>query len=697
MQPQKRLRVTTERFIEESRKIHGDKYDYSKVTCSAHKDKVTITCKQPGHGDWVCSVNNHLRGSGCPVCGGNIKPTTESWVAKAREIHGDKYDYSKVSYTHRRAKVTIICPTHGEFEQNACDHTGGRGCPKCAGKGLMTTELFIAKAREIHGDRYDYSKAKFRTSTAKINILCKTHGIFEQSYSAHVGQKQGCPKCAGKQLKTTEQFISEAIAVHGDKYRYEKSVYVTSKDKLTVTCRKHGEFQITPMSHLAGQGCWKCFNESRTLTAEQFVKAATEVHNGKYAYDKVVYTQMKNKVTVTCPEHGDWEITAGTHLYSKIGCPWCSGNKHTTDSFIARAKAVHGDNYDYSKVDYVNYDTYVTITCKKHGDFQQSPDSHLQGKGCKRCANVGPSKGQLEVTDFLAQHTKVISEHTFEGSRKSFDIYLPNEKLAVEYDGIFWHSSRKEAMDTRDFEKSALGEKHGVRVIHIYEDEWYFTPDTVKNMLLSAIGKLPRLFARKCSIEYLEDTDVSSFYMDHHIQGNARCPVHIGLFHEGVLVACMSFAVWRSNRHNRDKRHWELVRYAASHTVVGGASKLLKAFIRLGVADRITSYSDVRMFSGKMYEKLGFTFVHQTPPDYQYTNCAKFNWREHKAKFQKSRLQKMFPGCDIENKTERQICEENGYLQIYDCGKIRWDLELAPNADQSEPSLIEEKRHIQIE
>jgi hypothetical protein len=111
--------------------------------------------------------------------------------------------------------------------------------------------------------------------------------------------------------------------------------------------------------------------------------------------------------------------------------------------------------------------------------------------------------------------------------------------------------------------------------------------------------------------------------------------------------------------------------------VVGGASKLLKAFRRENLADKLTSYSDARMFSGNMYAQLGFTRTHQTLPDYYYVNLRVATWRVHKAKFQKKHLAKLFPGCDIENKTEKEICEENGYYQVYDCGKVRWDLDLS--------------------
>ena len=136
------------------------------------------------------------------------KITFEEFIVKAREVHGDKYDYSKVEYVNQLTKVCIICPTHGEFEQTPDSHLHGHGCPKCVGKN-KTTEQFIEEAREVHGDKYDYSKTYYNGAFKKVTIICPIHGEFWQKPTMHlIGQ--GCPKCSGKNKLTTEQFIEEA-------------------------------------------------------------------------------------------------------------------------------------------------------------------------------------------------------------------------------------------------------------------------------------------------------------------------------------------------------------------------------------------------------------------------------------------------------------------------------------------------------
>ena len=187
------------------------------------------------------------------------KKTKEEFIAKAKLVHGDKYDYSKVEYVGALTKVCIICPKHGEFCQEANSHLRGQGCPKCKSKKqTCTTDEFIAKAKKIHGDKYDYSKVNYVNNYTKVCIICHEHGEFWQTPGAHL-RGQGCPKCKSKkQTCTTDEFIAKAKKIHGDKYDYSKVEYVNRKTKVCIICPKHGEFWQTPSAHLRGQGCPKC-------------------------------------------------------------------------------------------------------------------------------------------------------------------------------------------------------------------------------------------------------------------------------------------------------------------------------------------------------------------------------------------------------------------------------------------------------
>ena len=250
-----------EDFISKARAIHGDKYDYSLVQYKNCKTNVKIIC--PIHGVFEQTPDKHINAKqGCPVCSGNMKKTTEQFITEAKQVHGDKYDYSKVNYINRETNVTIICPEHGEFEQLPSNHLKGEGCPYCTGK--MTTEMFISDAIKVHGNKYDYSKTDLnvRDENGRVCIICPEHGEFWQY--THVHKKGcGCPYCAGNAKKTKEQFIEDSRKVHGEKYSYEKFIYEGNHKKGIITCPIHGDFVMTPNKHIISkQGCPYC-NESQ--------------------------------------------------------------------------------------------------------------------------------------------------------------------------------------------------------------------------------------------------------------------------------------------------------------------------------------------------------------------------------------------------------------------------------------------------
>lgn len=186
-------------FIQQASKRHNNKYDYSRVQYKKAMEKVEIVC--PYHGAFYQAPNTHLSsGKGCPHCSGNARHTTETFIEKARSVHGDKYDYSKVVYDkNNKVKLTIICGNHGPFLQSADDHlNSGYGCPECAKAARYDTENdFKMKAQMVHGNKYDYSKVRYTSSKTKVVIICRQHGEFIQEPRTHL-QGNGCPKCAGQ-------------------------------------------------------------------------------------------------------------------------------------------------------------------------------------------------------------------------------------------------------------------------------------------------------------------------------------------------------------------------------------------------------------------------------------------------------------------------------------------------------------------
>ena len=249
--------------------IWGDKFDYSKVNYINNSTKVCIIDRD-GNEFWQTPCN-HLNGCDCTV----NKLDNELFVKRSREIHGDKYDYSKVEYINAKSKVCIICPEHGEFWQLPHGHLNGAGCPKCASlcvKNKLSSNLdkFVNKSHEIHGDKYDYSKVEYINNRTKVCIVCPEHGEFWQIPTNHL-KGVGCPKCSGNISKTTKDFIFDSRKVHGDKYDYTKVEYINNHTKVCIVCPEHGEFWQLPENHInKGYGCPKCAKTYRKKETELY-------------------------------------------------------------------------------------------------------------------------------------------------------------------------------------------------------------------------------------------------------------------------------------------------------------------------------------------------------------------------------------------------------------------------------------------
>ncbi len=208
------MKYTRDDFIQKSVAVHHDRYCYDHAEYTRSSIPVRITCKT--HGDFYQRPNDHLRGRGCPVCGGSKKITTEEFVQRAKEVHGDTFDYSQVEYRNMDSKVTIRCKVHGVFTQWASSHLLGVGCSKCstarAADALrFTTEEFVQRAKEVHGDTFDYSQVKYTGAQDKVQIICKKHGSFFQIANDHL-QGNKCPACKGS-ISRKERLWLDAMGI----------------------------------------------------------------------------------------------------------------------------------------------------------------------------------------------------------------------------------------------------------------------------------------------------------------------------------------------------------------------------------------------------------------------------------------------------------------------------------------------------
>lgn len=262
-----------------------------------------------------------------------VKKSFPTLEARFREKHGAKFDYSKMLIDRMNTKTTIICPIHGEFQQTPSAHLSGKGCNKCAREESgrlrsLSTETFIERAKMVHQDKYIYSKVDyFKNTFSKIIIICPIHGEFLQGVGAHLSGS-GCPKCGdiNVSLKKTTSFYdfeAEASKIHNAKYSYFADGWVNTRTKINIMCPTHGVFSQLPSSHLRGTGCPECAIDLLRDNSSIFIEKAKQVHGEKYDYSKVVYIQNKKKVDIICSIHGVFSQRCDTHLAGH-GCPHCA-------------------------------------------------------------------------------------------------------------------------------------------------------------------------------------------------------------------------------------------------------------------------------------------------------------------------------------------------------------------------------------
>lgn len=294
-------KLSTQEFIDHARSVHGDRYGYSKSEYSGSSKKITIVCSS--HGEFEQIAGTHLKGHHCPKCSGKALLNNDEWIARSRAKHSSKYTYEKCRYTGRGCRVVITCRDHGDFEQKAENHARGDGCSACSGNRKSTTERFVAKAQSVHGARYDYSSTSYVNNHEKVEIRCPDHGAFTQTPASHLSG-QGCAHCAGRGSVSTEQFVSRARQVHGDRYSYLKTNYANNSDLVCITCSEHGDFYQSPSNHVQGRtGCPRCFGKHR-YSKDEWIALAAAVHGDKYDYSEVEYLNAKTRVKIGCGVHG---------------------------------------------------------------------------------------------------------------------------------------------------------------------------------------------------------------------------------------------------------------------------------------------------------------------------------------------------------------------------------------------------------
>ena len=321
----------------------------------------------------------------------------------------------------------------------------------------------------------------------------------------------------------------------------------------------------------------------------------------------------------------------------------------------------------------------IIIFCEKCNNYSKLLKHQFFGRVkynnivCTNCNKLGQSfisSKELEINDFInSLGFNTIQTYKTDKEKMEIDILIPEKNIGIELNGLYWHSElfKDEKFHLR---KTEISNSNNIELIHIFEDEWNRKKDIVKSILKNRLGiSQNKVYARNCTIKLVNSKECYDFLEKNHIQGRANSSIKIGLYHNEELISLMTFSKGRIIMGGKESE-WELVRFAnkINTNVIGSASKLLNFFINNYKPKKIVSYSDIRLFNGGLYEKLGFTKISKSKPNYWYVINGV---RHHRFNFRKSILVKQ--GFD-KNKTEQEIMLERKIHRIYDCGAIRWEL-----------------------
>lgn len=539
----------------------------------------------------------------------SLRSNTEEFIEKAREIHGDKYSYEKAVYVGCTKPLVIICPVHGEFLMSPHKHISGKqGCPEC-GKLARAAKRnkgaqFVERAKAIHGDKYDYSLVNYKTCKDRVEIICNECGKhFTQTPDNHINLQRGCPFCGAESSK-------EKLAARSKARKGQKLGHYQKKD-----------------GTLSKQRC----------TTEEFLK---KVFNkfpqniNLFDYSHVKYTTCEEKVEIHCKVCGYiMHQKPSDHLLGK-GCKRCAGRATSAkkipsfEEVVRRAREVHGDKYEYFADSYVGMSKPMLIKHKKCGNvFQQRPEFHIGKKqGCPFCQHV-VSSGEKDVLAFVKKYTHCEVQNNvrivpdfFVGSRlihkAELDIYIPDLKLAIEYNGTHFHDISLKGKGYHIGKRKAC-EQLGIRLISIWECDWQDDRKRpiLERYLKNALGVREErtVYARNCVVKDVPQEVYREFMEANHIQGyasakEAKCGLYMKDTNE--LVACMSFRILK----NKDQKNtpfvmWDMVRYATKCNVPGGRSKLFHHMQQRFHMDHVQSFIDRDYFNGASYFKEGWELM----------------------------------------------------------------------------------------
>ena len=696
--------------------------DISKLP--SHIDPETLPCNSTEVLWWKCENNHEWKqgvknrtirgGSYCQYCMGKKPYPGESDLATlyphlVPEWDTEKNgDLSPVGFaTHSRKKIWWICPKGHSYDMRVINRSAGeQNCPYCSGKRVLKGYNDVATTRPEILKFWDYEKNSMTPyeitdqSAKKVWFSCPIPGHSWQGTLVKLGRGKTieCKVCSGYEvISGINDLLSQAPEIAQELVDANPmTLYVYHSKKLTWKCDKGHIWKASPVQRTKyGEGkCPECFYNGRVgkpigdikdtniaVKAPHIAAMWDYEKNGEMKPEEVSFGSMK-KIWWKCDLGHSYQQEVNTKVYYNQGCPYCSNNRvfpGFNDLATHTPEAVKWWDYDNNgdltpQTCAKNTSRVINWVCPDNEDhkFSKQVCSMVRTRPyCPQCMKWGTSVKEKELYKYVCSiydGTVIENDRKLLGNKKEIDIYLPDTNLAIEFNGLYWHS--EERIDDKNYhkEKYELCKDKGVQLLTIWEDDWDLRQDVVKHMIAHKLGvsSHDRVFARKTVVREISPSTTKEFLDAYHIQGYTSCVYRLGLFDGDELVAV---SAWRK----LDNTLY-LDRYATSCQVVGGMGKMLKYGKQYALdhyCDEIVTFSDHCVSDGGLYDTLGFEIDKKLVPDYSYFD---FDRRYHKFNYRKKRFKNDDSLFYHENMTEHQLAHMNGLYRIWDCGKTRWKM-----------------------
>ena len=517
-------------------------------------------------------------------------------------------------------KAQWICGRGHEWVAALYSRTSGQGCPFCAGRLPIPGETDLATTHPHLVPQWSPRNAApifevMMGSSKKFWWVCGKGHEWQAPPNSRTGKKSGCPECAGRHLwvrrnieVNSEAFPELAKEWSSKNLRGFDTYSYGSQKRVWWVCEEGHEWQAQINSRTNGRGCPVCANRKVEAGLNDLRQLRPEIaemwHPGNDKTPDEVSYGSAYKAMWVCPEdiQHTWKATVGDVAAGRSHCPECGGSVSRRESEVAQ---------------------------------------HLERLGIK-----------FSTSDRAALRGKEI------------DILCPDQKVGIEFNGLYWHSEAHKENDYH-YQKSRKAEEAGIQLLHIWEDDWRDRREVVERMIARKLGVSTeeRVNARSLKKAFVNAKEARKFLDENHIQGFVAGTAYYALKRDDEILALLVM------RHRKDNE-WELARYATSANVRGGFTRLFKWFQRdRPTAQKVVTFADRGVSDGGLYEATGFKYDGELAPDYMYVVRGK---REHKFNYRKARFKRDENLKYEEGLTERELAALNGLERIYDAGKVRW-------------------------